>query len=226
MYQKISDGQELDMHDLTTIPASISSHDLATLQAMQAQEELSKGKKKKEKKEKDPLKPKKPMTSFLLYCQEKRELVKRLYPNITFQELTKKLGDMWKNAEVEEKKLYEEKAKAAKDDYMHLLDDYNSNASFVEKSPMKKAQEEVEEKEEMKKDEEKLVEKVEKRKDEEKVKTKKKKKEEDKEVEEKKSKSQEVEEKKIKSQEAEEKEKKTKTDTPIKKKKKISSSQQ
>ena len=42
------------------------------------------------KKQRDPLLPKKPMTSFLLFCDEKRSLVKKEYPDYKMGQIMKK----------------------------------------------------------------------------------------------------------------------------------------
>ena len=77
------------------------------------------------KKQRDPLLPKKPMTSFLLFCDEKRSLVKKEYPDYKMGQIMKKLGEMWQNCE--DKQKYIDIAIKAKEEYIEELEVYNLN---------------------------------------------------------------------------------------------------
>mmetsp|Transcript_4472 Transcript_4472/g.8510 ORF Transcript_4472/g.8510 Transcript_4472/m.8510 type:complete len:407 (+) Transcript_4472:72-1292(+) len=68
--------------------------------------------KKKKKTKKDAEAPKRPMTAFLYFSQEKRESVKAKNPNASMGEISKILGDMWK--EVKNTKKYDKLAADAK----------------------------------------------------------------------------------------------------------------
>ena len=59
------------------------------------------------KKEKDPNAPKKPMTSYFHFMNAKRKETKEADPSLTFGTLTKKLTDLWRNIDPEDKKIYE-----------------------------------------------------------------------------------------------------------------------
>mmetsp|Transcript_19458 Transcript_19458/g.48780 ORF Transcript_19458/g.48780 Transcript_19458/m.48780 type:complete len:242 (+) Transcript_19458:57-782(+) len=62
--------------------------------------------------------PKKPATAFVLFSNEQRESVKTDNPGISFTDIGRKLGEMWREMEANMKKRYELRATAAKDEYM------------------------------------------------------------------------------------------------------------
>lgn len=59
-----------------------------------------------EKRKRDPAKPKAAPSAYLLYCNAKRELLKAEQPELTFGEVNKQLGALWKNASNEEKEKF------------------------------------------------------------------------------------------------------------------------
>ena len=52
------------------------------------------GRKKKAKK--DPNAPKKPLSTYMLWLQETRPIIKEKYPGATLGEVGKRAGEMWK----------------------------------------------------------------------------------------------------------------------------------
>lgn len=66
----------------------------------------------REKRLKDPDAPKRPKTTYLLFCGDKRDDVKRKNKEMKATEITKKLGEMWKalseDKKAKYKKIYEE----------------------------------------------------------------------------------------------------------------------
>ncbi|EKX38267.1 hypothetical protein GUITHDRAFT_115609 [Guillardia theta CCMP2712] len=62
--------------------------------------------------------PKKPATSFVLFSNTVREEVKAANPGLSFLELGKKLGEMWREMDPAVRKEYEDRATAAKDRYL------------------------------------------------------------------------------------------------------------
>ncbi|KAJ4835588.1 FACT complex subunit ssrp1, partial [Turnera subulata] len=70
------------------------------------------GSKKKKQKKKDPNAPKKALTGYNFFLQMERENVKRSNPGISFSEISRALGDKWKQMSAEQKEPYEEKARA------------------------------------------------------------------------------------------------------------------
>ncbi len=62
--------------------------------------------------------PKKPATSFVLFSNTVREKVKADNPGIAFLDLGKKLGEMWRDMDPEQKKSYIDQATQQKDQYL------------------------------------------------------------------------------------------------------------
>jgi len=62
--------------------------------------------------------PKKPATAFVMFSNEKRDTVKAENPGISFTDIGRKLGEMWREMEPDVKKDYETRAMTAKDKYM------------------------------------------------------------------------------------------------------------
>lgn len=91
-------------------------------------EESSKKKKKKEgrkgKKDKDPDKPKKPMTAYFLWFQEQRDKMKEKYPDLSFTDLAKKGGELWK--ELKDKSKWENEAKRLQEGYKKDMERYEA----------------------------------------------------------------------------------------------------
>jgi len=53
-------------------------------------------------------------SAYNFFVAEIRPKVKEENPNMSFGDISKKVGEMWKNLSAEERKPYEEKAEAAK----------------------------------------------------------------------------------------------------------------
>ncbi|TNY24060.1 high mobility group box domain-containing protein [Rhodotorula diobovata] len=69
------------------------------------------------KPKKDPNAPKRPLSAYMHFSQDMRSVVKEENPDVTFGEIGKLLGVKWKEATENDKKPYEEKAKADKERY-------------------------------------------------------------------------------------------------------------
>lgn len=69
----------------------------------------------RKKKNKD-LPSKKTISAYLLFCKDTRPVLKKDQPDLTFGELGKRLGEMWKNASEDVKKEYKEKALMSKNE--------------------------------------------------------------------------------------------------------------
>eukprot|EP01090_Pellita_catalonica_P012629 TRINITY_DN2798_c0_g1_i1.p1 TRINITY_DN2798_c0_g1~~TRINITY_DN2798_c0_g1_i1.p1 ORF type:complete len:217 (+),score=51.08 TRINITY_DN2798_c0_g1_i1:136-786(+) len=86
-------------------------------------------------------KPKRSLTAYMFFCQATRPELKKTEPNLTFGEVGKKLGSMWKALSEEEKKPYVQKATKAKGDYVEAYKEYkvkHPNSSDDEKPARKK----------------------------------------------------------------------------------------
>jgi len=109
--------------------------DYKNWQAQKAAEAGSskKGKGRKKKAPKDPNAPKRPSTGFFLFVAEKREEVKASLPaedqnKVTV--VTKRCGQMWKNASEEEQAKYKDRSKALKEKYDEDLAAYKQTQNY------------------------------------------------------------------------------------------------
>ena len=57
------------------------------------------------------------MSAYVFYCNDKRQSIKKEYPDKSFGEITKTLSELWKNIDNDEKKYYIEKAENDKKRY-------------------------------------------------------------------------------------------------------------
>jgi len=80
--------------------------------------------KKKKKKKKDPLKPKVPQSAFLFFSTDKRKEVIAAHPGISFQDIAKALGEMWKNFTEADKKPYEQLSQRDRLRYKDQMEHY------------------------------------------------------------------------------------------------------
>jgi ABC-type transporter MlaC component len=83
-----------------------------------------KGGAKGKKKKKDPNAPKRGMTAFMYFSNEMRPKVKAENPDLSFGDMGKKLGEMFRGLTPEEKRKYEKKAEDDKDRYKKEQADY------------------------------------------------------------------------------------------------------
>ena len=80
--------------------------------------------KKGEKRPKDPNAPKRPKSSYLFFCEDKRDLVKEAEPDLKATEVTSKLGQLWKALSDKQKQKYVKKADQAKEHYNEEMKSY------------------------------------------------------------------------------------------------------
>ncbi|KAL0480531.1 HMGB4 [Acrasis kona] len=100
--------------------------------------------------------PKKPSTSYVLYCQEKREELKKDKPDLKPKQINTELSKMWKALSDEDKKPFEDKNKELKEKYDADLEKYNKDNGIETKKketkkrsrPAKKAKKDSEDEEE------------------------------------------------------------------------------
>eukprot|EP00544_Gedaniella_sp_CCMP2646_P008652 CAMPEP_0202483394 /NCGR_PEP_ID=MMETSP1361-20130828/2636_1 /ASSEMBLY_ACC=CAM_ASM_000849 /TAXON_ID=210615 /ORGANISM="Staurosira complex sp., Strain CCMP2646" /LENGTH=362 /DNA_ID=CAMNT_0049111621 /DNA_START=141 /DNA_END=1229 /DNA_ORIENTATION=- len=65
----------------------------------------------------DPTAPKRPPSAFLNFSQKKRRPIKEQFPHLSNTDVSKKLGEMWRNASEEERAPYVAKEKAEREAY-------------------------------------------------------------------------------------------------------------
>jgi len=75
----------------------------------------------KKKKKKDCPEMKRPSSSYILWCKEQREEVKKQNPEADFKETANILGAKWKSLSAEDKKPYEERYKVEKEAYLQVI---------------------------------------------------------------------------------------------------------
>jgi len=96
---------------------------------------------KENKEKKDPDAPKGAKNAFIFFCNEKREEVKKENPEIKSNEITKKLGEMWKDVDEDNKNSYQQMAKDDKDRYAKEIKNYEPKDGF--KNPKEKKSKKV-----------------------------------------------------------------------------------
>lgn len=62
------------------------------------------------------------MSAFLIFSQSKRREIKEEFPNITNMEVSKKLGELWRNASQEERAPHVAKEKVEREKYRTNMD--------------------------------------------------------------------------------------------------------
>jgi hypothetical protein len=85
---------------------------------------------KSPKLKKDPDAPKASVNSFILFCRDNRDDVKKENPTLKSSEITKKLGEMWKSSDPDLIEEYKEKSKEDKERYERELEDYLPKEGF------------------------------------------------------------------------------------------------
>ena len=89
---------------------------------------------------KSPKEPKKPLTSYMLFCKDRRAELKALNPDMKFAELSKLMGSEWKSLSLAEKHKYAMKAVDDRTRYSDEMKDYirPSNQELVEERQTRK----------------------------------------------------------------------------------------
>merc|ERR1712072_1211253 len=75
------------------------------------------GKPKKKKKAKDPNKPKRAMVAFMYFSIDQRPVMQRRQPELKIADVSKVLGERWRNMSAAQKAKYDAKAAADKKRY-------------------------------------------------------------------------------------------------------------
>lgn len=66
---------------------------------------------KKTKRKKDPNAPKRPLSAFIIFCRDKRPLLKEQKPNASVGDIAKELGKAWRIMTDDQKEPYDKQAK-------------------------------------------------------------------------------------------------------------------
>lgn len=76
---------------------------------------------------KDPSAPKRPMSAFLYFSQGRRQHIKEKHPEMKNTEVSRLLGEQWRNATDEERKPYIEKEREEREKYKVSIADWREN---------------------------------------------------------------------------------------------------
>jgi HMG (high mobility group) box len=91
-----------------------------------SKQDVKNNKIKKPKAKKDPNAPKKPLTSFMLFSNEVRSRIQKENPSMTFGELGKKIGELFRGLSSSEKQKYEDMSKKEKERYKKQMQDFEN----------------------------------------------------------------------------------------------------
>eukprot|EP00051_Salpingoeca_urceolata_P017596 m.241456 g.241456 ORF g.241456 m.241456 type:complete len:276 (-) comp18999_c0_seq6:198-1025(-) len=78
-------------------------------------------------------KPKRPLSAYMLFCQDNRGLVKQASPELSTTDVTRTLGQKWRDTPQTTREEYETRAQEAKDEYVDKLQEYQSAVSEYQK---------------------------------------------------------------------------------------------
>ena len=84
----------------------------------------------KNRKKKDKNAPKGPLSSFMVYSIEARSVLHKENPTMTMIELSRVIGDNWKNKDPAQREDYELRAKADRDRYAAEMIEYKKNVEL------------------------------------------------------------------------------------------------
>jgi hypothetical protein len=79
----------------------------------------------------DPLKPKRPMSSYMLFCNEKRENVMKKNPTLQLGDISKELGKLWGKLSVNDRKPYVALSEEAKEQYDEAIVDWKTKSKLI-----------------------------------------------------------------------------------------------
>jgi hypothetical protein len=85
------------------------------------------GETKKRKAKKDPNAPKKPCGAYMFFCKETRESVKEEHPDWGVTQIGKRLGELWKLVDEDDKKKFFDMAEEDKVRYQRDIAKYNAS---------------------------------------------------------------------------------------------------
>ena len=89
------------------------------------------------KRRKDPDAPKRMRNAYMIFCKERRVQLKLDRPDLSFGQLGKRLGEMWRSMAIEEKRLYKDRAARDRDRYKGEMNSYQLTAIMMGNSGSK-----------------------------------------------------------------------------------------
>lgn len=94
--------------------------------------QVAKASGKKPKRVRDPEMPKRPATSYMLYCNENREKVKKDNPEMKLKDIISHIGEMWKGLSDKKKKKYEDEATKLRASFNEAMEAYHAKHPVIE----------------------------------------------------------------------------------------------
>ena len=136
----------------TFLKEIVSNHCNSEFEVKDLKKLIPKG--SKNKKVKDPNAPKRATTAYFIFMADVRDKVKEENPNLKSNELSKIMGQMWRDMDSSDKKKYEDLAEKDKERYKEEMESYSSSDSSSSDSDVEvsDSEEKKEKKEKKKKD--------------------------------------------------------------------------
>ncbi|KAJ8306710.1 hypothetical protein KUTeg_015751 [Tegillarca granosa] len=122
-FEGFDDDVSKESNDLT-VDATFQQ----TVMLIQVQRRMAKGKKRK--KLKDNNAPKQPLTGYVRFLNERREVLRKENPALTFSELTRMLGSEWTKLPQHEKQRYLDDAEKDKERYIKEIEAYQKTEAY------------------------------------------------------------------------------------------------
>ncbi|NP_001156579.1 structure specific recognition protein-like [Acyrthosiphon pisum] len=91
-----------------------------------------KPRKSKKSKKPDDGRPKRAATAYMIWFNEAREEIKSDNPGISFVDIAKKGGELWKKMSTSDKSKYEEKAAKSKEEYIEAMKEFKESGGGAE----------------------------------------------------------------------------------------------
>ena len=88
---------------------------------------------------------KKPLSSYMIFCNEMRNKIKKKYPKSSVGEISKKLGKLWKALHEKEKDRYRNELKKLSKTTTGLLSEKSLSISYINNSDDSKSEESLDE---------------------------------------------------------------------------------
>jgi hypothetical protein len=136
---EVDDDLDINIETFTknTIKKILNSSDL--VDAEKDIEKTVREFKGEKKLKRDPDAPKGAKNAFIFFCSDNRDEVKEENPDMKMKDISKKLGEMWKEVDEELKTEYQEKAKQDKERYLIELEDYIPKEGYKNPKDKKKS---------------------------------------------------------------------------------------
>jgi hypothetical protein len=133
------DHPEIEADDYELELEKFTKNTMKKIKATKEYKAIEKKMSPKKKEKRDPDAPKAAKNAFIFFCAEKRAEVKQEDPEMKPTDITKKLGEMWRDMDDEDKEDFQEKAKEDKGRFENEMDGYEPKDGFKcpKKSPKK-----------------------------------------------------------------------------------------